>query len=67
MRSALITGILGQDGQFLADLLIKKDYKVFGIINGQSQENSVRLLQDFPQIDLISGDLTDIKSLIRAI
>ena len=67
MKTALITGISGQDGQFLAELLINKGYKVFGLINGQSQDSSIQLLDTFPQIDLISGDLTDSTSLIRAI
>ena len=67
MSTALITGISGQDGQFLAELLIDKGYRVFGLINGQSQDSSIQLLDRFPQIDLISGDLTDSTSLIRAI
>jgi GDPmannose 4,6-dehydratase len=67
MKTALITGISGQDGQFLAELLISKGYRVFGLINGQSQDSSIQLLDMFPQIDLISGDLTDSTSLIRAI
>lgn len=67
MKSALITGISGQDGQFLAELLLSKQYRVFGLINGQSQENSLRLMEEFPQLDLISGDLTDSTSLIKAI
>lgn len=67
MKTALITGVSGQDGQFLAEFLINKGYKVFGLINGQSQESSLQLLEMYPQIDLISGDLTDGTSLIRAI
>ena len=59
MKTALVTGISGQDGQFLAELLINKGYRVFGLINGQSQDSSIQLLDMFPQIDLISGDLTD--------
>lgn len=67
MPTALITGITGQDGQFLTELLIEKDYKVFGLVNGQSQVNSLHFLEEFPQVELISGDLTDSSSLIRAL
>ena len=63
----LITGISGQDGQFLSEYLIGKGYRVFGIINGQSPDNSMHLKETFPQIDLLSADLTDSTSLIRAI
>lgn len=65
-KRALITGITGQDGGHLADLLHKKDYEVFGIIRGQ--HNSKRRLteQEYPFVTLIEADLVDQSSLIRA-
>jgi GDPmannose 4,6-dehydratase len=66
-KSALITGITGQDGLYLAELLLEKNYKVFGLIRGQNnpKENMVREI--LPDVELINGDLTDPSSLFRAI
>jgi GDPmannose 4,6-dehydratase len=66
-KSALITGITGQDGLYLAELLLEKNYKVFGLIRGQNnpKENMVREI--LPDVALINGDLTDPSSLFRAI
>jgi GDPmannose 4,6-dehydratase len=68
-RSALITGITGQDGAYLAKLLLEKGYKVYGIIARRSTDTSWRLdyLGVKNEIELIEGDLTDLASLIRAI
>src|ERR1019366_4638456 len=66
-KSALITGITGQDGYHLAELLHTKGYTVYGIIRGQHNPKRLRVEQEQPFINLIEADLTDITSLIRAI
>lgn len=69
MKKALITGITGQDGAYLADLLIKKGYKVYGVFRRLSTPNFWRLqsLDIFPKINLIPADLLDMGSLLEAI
>jgi len=69
MKSALITGITGQDGAYLAKLLLSKGYKVFGFMARRSTDSSWRLkfLGIDKQVEMIEGDLTDLSSLIRAI
>jgi GDPmannose 4,6-dehydratase len=67
MPRALITGITGQDGRYLAELLIGKGYQVHGMIRGQNNPKA-RIVQDeIPEIELIDGDLTDLSSLIAAV
>lgn len=66
-KTALITGITGQDGYHLAELLNSKGYKVWGLIRGQQNPKLLRIEQEQPYIDLIEGDLTDQSSLVRAI
>jgi GDPmannose 4,6-dehydratase len=69
MKTALITGILGQDGPYLAQLLLQKSYKVYGLIRRYSNPNFSNLdyLQITDQIDYIQGDMTDESSLINII
>lgn len=69
LRSALITGITGQDGAYLARFLLKKNYKVFGIYRCTSTQSFWRLqhLGIQNKITLIPGDLTDTGSVINAI
>jgi hypothetical protein len=66
---ALITGITGQDGAYLAQLLHGKGYELFGLIARRGTESLWRLreLGVEPAVSLIQGDLTDLSSLIRAI
>lgn len=66
-KTALITGITGQDGSYLAEFLLSKGYKVYGLIRRSSTINFERLdhLQD--KIELIPGDLLDQNSLISAL
>jgi GDPmannose 4,6-dehydratase len=68
-KTALITGILGQDGPYLAKLLIKKGYKVYGLIRRYSNPNFSNL--DFlgitKQVELIDGDMSDEASLLHII
>ena len=67
MPRALITGITGQDGQHLAEFLNTKGYEVFGVIKGQANPKAERVQQEFPFVELVSGDLTDLPSLIKAV
>lgn len=68
-KNALITGVTGQDGAYLAKLLLSKGYKVYGLISRRASDTLWRLreLQIINQIQLIEGDLTDLSSLIRCI
>ena len=71
MKSALITGINGQDGSYLAEHLLEKGYSVHGIVkrNSISVNQTARIQHIFPQIrdNLYYGDLLDFSSLMRAI
>jgi GDPmannose 4,6-dehydratase len=67
MKKALITGITGQDGRHLAELLNSKGYKVFGMVKGQNNPRAEQIRSDFPYVELISGDLADLPSLVSAI
>ena len=67
MKVALITGITGQDGSYLAELLLEKGYEVHGIIRRASQINTQRIDHIYDQIKLHYGDLTDSTNLVRII
>ncbi|MBN2013893.1 MAG: GDP-mannose 4,6-dehydratase [Candidatus Altiarchaeota archaeon] len=69
MKKALITGITGQDGAYLAEFLLKKGYRVYGTYRRLSTPNFWRLqyLNIFEKIDLIPADLVDAGSVIEAI
>jgi GDPmannose 4,6-dehydratase len=67
MKVALITGINGQDGSYLAELLLEKGYEVHGIIRRASQINTQRIDHIYNQIKLHYGDLTDSTNLVRII
>lgn len=67
MKRALITGITGQDGSYLAELLISKGYKVYGLVRRLSTPNTENIRHLLDQIELISGDLLDQKSLDDAV
>ncbi len=66
-RTALITGITGQDGSYLAEFLLEKNYRVYGLVRRSSTINFERIehLQD--RVELIPGDLLDQSSLITAV
>ncbi|MCP3682745.1 MAG: GDP-mannose 4,6-dehydratase [bacterium] len=66
-KSALITGITGQDGSYLAELLLEKGYKVHGMIRRSSTDNLDRIGHLSENVNFIQGDLLDQLSLIRAI
>lgn len=67
MKVALITGITGQDGSYLAELLLDKGYEVHGIIRRSSLINTDRIDHIFDQLNLHYGDLTDSLSIVRLI
>jgi GDPmannose 4,6-dehydratase len=64
MPRALITGITGQDGLYLAEFLAAKGYEVFGMVRGQSNPKIPTVEQVVPSIQLLEGDLRDLSSLI---
>ena len=66
-KVALITGISGQDGSYLAELLLKKDYEVHGIVRRSSMINTHRIDPIYDKIKLHYGDLTDATNIIRVI
>ena len=66
MPSALITGITGQDGLYLAELLLEKGYDVHGLIRGQNNPRRELVSKVVPDVRLHNGDLTDLSSLMRA-
>jgi GDPmannose 4,6-dehydratase len=63
---ALITGITGQDGLYLGELLAAKGYEVFGVVRGQSNPKVGLVERIIPSIQLLEGDLRDLSSLIGA-
>lgn len=66
-KRALITGITGQDGSYLAEFLLKKDYEVFGLVRRLSTPNTENIRGFVDQVELISADLLDQKSLDDAV
>lgn len=67
MPRALITGITGQDGLYLAELLLGKGYEVYGLIRGQNNPKRPLVEAAVPGVKLLTGDLTDFSSLVRAL
>lgn len=67
MKRALITGITGQDGQYLAELLLGKGYSVYGLMRGQANPKQELVAAEIPGLEFVQGDLTDQASLISAI
>jgi GDPmannose 4,6-dehydratase len=67
MKKALITGITGQDGSYLAELLLEKGYEVHGIIRRSSSINTDRIDGIYDRLSLHYGDLTDSTNLVRVI
>ncbi|HXW78714.1 MAG TPA: sigma-70 family RNA polymerase sigma factor [Acidimicrobiales bacterium] len=67
MPRALITGITGQDGRYLAELLIGKGYQVHGMVRGQANPKAKLVQDEVPEVELIDGDLTDLSSLIAVV
>ena len=67
MPRAFITGITGQDGQHLAQLLHDKGYDVYGMVKGQSNPRIAAVLEKMPFIETVPGDLADLPSLVAAL
>ena len=67
MPRALITGITGQDGLYLSELLLEKGYEVYGLIRGQNNPKADLLAREVPDVRVLTGDLTDLSSLLRAL
>jgi len=67
VKSALITGITGQDGPYLAELLLGMGYNVYGVARGQSNPRLQTLQETHPDIHVLSADLIDASSLDRVI
>lgn len=65
MPTALITGITGQDGSYLAELLLDKGYRVLGMVRHTSYPRLERIEHLLDRIELVEADLTDLSSLIR--
>lgn len=66
-KRALITGITGQDGGYLAELLLGKGYLVYGLIRGQDNPKRSIVEKMFPEVELVEGDLIDMSSLVAAL
>jgi GDPmannose 4,6-dehydratase len=67
MPRALVTGITGQDGLYLGELLVSKGYDVYGLVRGQNNPKVRSVERLIPSVELLEGDLTDLPSLISAI
>jgi GDPmannose 4,6-dehydratase len=67
MKRALVTGITGQDGRFLAQFLAAKGYQVFGLVRGQNNPKGQMVIDETPSLELVDGDLRDLSSLIAAV
>ena len=69
MTTALITGVTGQDGSFLAEQLLSLGYTVYGLVRRSSAPNYWRIqsILDDPRFHLVEGDITDLSSLIRIV
>lgn len=67
MARALITGITGQDGLYLSELLLAKGYEVYGLVRGQNNPKIELVQRLVPDVRLLTGDLMDMSSLLRAL
>jgi GDPmannose 4,6-dehydratase len=67
MKRALITGITGQDGRYMAEFLAGKGYQVCGLVRGQANPKAQMVQDENPALELIEGDLQDLSSLIAAV
>lgn len=66
-KVALITGITGQDGSYLAELLLEKEYIVYGIIRRSSSINTSRIDHIYSKLNLVYGDLSDSSNILNII
>lgn len=66
-KTALITGVTGQDGRYLAKHLLSLGYNVYGMVSGQNNLKQQWLKDNLPDVNLVEGDLRDISSLLKAL
>lgn len=66
-KRALITGITGQDGSYLAEFLLERDYQVYGVVRRSSSVNNERIAHLLDRVEFLQADLLDQTSLIHAI
>ena len=59
MKTALVTGILGQDGHHLAPFLYEKDYRVWGMVDGLNPHRTQAFQEKFPYVEIVLGDLAN--------
>jgi len=64
---AFVTGITGQDGRHLAEFLHEQGYDVFGMVKGQNNPKAQQVIEEMPFVELVSGDLADLPSLVAAL
>ena len=62
-KRALITGVTGQDGLYLSELLLSKGYEVYGLVRGQNNPKLPLLQAELPDVKVLTGDLLDLSSL----
>ena len=67
MSSALVTGITGQDGTYLAQLLLDRGYTVYGLVRGQNNPRLDKVARLCPGVEFVEGDLLDHSSLVAAL
>jgi GDPmannose 4,6-dehydratase len=67
MKRALVTGVTGQDGYYLSKLLLSKGYEVYGLVRGQNNPKIEFLHEHLPEVKILTGDLLDVSSLMRAL
>jgi GDPmannose 4,6-dehydratase len=67
VKRALVTGITGQDGRHMSELLQSKGYQVFGMVRGQNNPKLQTVMDENPALELVEGDLRDLSSLIAAV
>ena len=65
-KRALITGITGQDGSYLAELLLEKGYAVYGLVQRQATDPYENIRHILDAVEVMPGDLGDSSSLLRA-
>jgi GDPmannose 4,6-dehydratase len=67
VRRALIIGVTGQDGRYLAEFLHDRGYHIFGLVTGQANPLAELMREEFPFVEMVGGDLQDFSSLIAAV
>ena len=66
-KRALITGLTGQDGSYLAEFLLAKDYEVYGLVRRVTKPNYANIQHILDKVNIVEGDMTDAVSLARAV